>query len=199
MRQILFPIYTSFICCQIDRQLTPINHTRSHCESCEKTLKWFDLIPIVSFLLLKGHCRYCQNKISTTNFIFELVSLLIPLNGLTLILWPLFISDFKYNVFYTINLILLAFYLYITLPLTFYGLNYCYCLCLLPFVYLKKLGIGDVWLLIIFCPILSPFHFNVCIILSCLISFLFIKRTQPIPFGSGWVLSYCLMVYLVNC
>jgi len=37
---------------------------RSFCPSCHHQLSWFDLIPILSFLLLKGKCRYCQKPIS---------------------------------------------------------------------------------------------------------------------------------------
>ncbi|MDP2721012.1 MAG: prepilin peptidase [bacterium] len=37
---------------------------RSRCPHCKKELKTADLIPIVSFLLLKGKCRYCGKKIS---------------------------------------------------------------------------------------------------------------------------------------
>ncbi len=37
---------------------------RSHCEFCKKTLSPLDLIPVVSFLFLKGKCRYCGEKLS---------------------------------------------------------------------------------------------------------------------------------------
>jgi len=37
---------------------------RSHCPSCKKTLTWKDLIPFVSFMLLRGRCRYCNESIS---------------------------------------------------------------------------------------------------------------------------------------
>lgn len=36
---------------------------RSHCNSCGHQLHWNDLIPVVSWLLLKGKCRYCSAKI----------------------------------------------------------------------------------------------------------------------------------------
>jgi leader peptidase (prepilin peptidase)/N-methyltransferase len=36
---------------------------RSYCPECEKTLAWFDNIPLLSFLLLKGRCRYCGKPI----------------------------------------------------------------------------------------------------------------------------------------
>lgn len=36
----------------------------SHCPACGHSLKWYDNIPLVSYLLLKGKCRYCKGKIS---------------------------------------------------------------------------------------------------------------------------------------
>ena len=37
---------------------------RSHCPSCGHVLGFFDLIPVLSWLLLKGRCRYCGSRIS---------------------------------------------------------------------------------------------------------------------------------------
>lgn len=36
---------------------------RSYCESCKKPLQWLDLLPIISFVALKGKCRYCHSPI----------------------------------------------------------------------------------------------------------------------------------------
>jgi len=36
----------------------------SHCPKCYKPIKYYDNIPLVSYLILKGKCRYCQEKIS---------------------------------------------------------------------------------------------------------------------------------------
>lgn len=36
----------------------------SHCMNCGYQLKWYDLIPIFSFLFLKGRCRKCGTKLS---------------------------------------------------------------------------------------------------------------------------------------
>ena len=44
--------------------LTPANPPRSFCPHCETTIAWFDNIPVVSFMLLKGKCRSCQKPIS---------------------------------------------------------------------------------------------------------------------------------------
>lgn len=36
----------------------------SHCTSCNHSLSWYDNIPLFSYLVLKGKCRYCKTKIS---------------------------------------------------------------------------------------------------------------------------------------
>ncbi|MCM1126664.1 MAG: prepilin peptidase [Lachnospiraceae bacterium] len=38
--------------------------TPSHCPRCGKTLKWYELIPIVSFFIQGGRCRNCKERIS---------------------------------------------------------------------------------------------------------------------------------------
>lgn len=43
----------------------------SHCMSCQKPVMWCDNIPILSFLLLKGKCRYCQAPIGFRYFLIE--------------------------------------------------------------------------------------------------------------------------------
>lgn len=47
---------------------------RSHCTSCNRTLAWYDLVPILSFIILRGQCRYCRNSISLQYPIVELAS-----------------------------------------------------------------------------------------------------------------------------
>ena len=46
----------------------------SHCVHCRKPIAWFDNVPLVSFLLLKGKCRHCGVKISWQYFIVEAVT-----------------------------------------------------------------------------------------------------------------------------
>ncbi len=37
---------------------------RSYCPKCKHTLSYKDLVPLFSYILLKGKCRYCHKKIS---------------------------------------------------------------------------------------------------------------------------------------
>ncbi|MDE5866486.1 MAG: prepilin peptidase, partial [Lachnospiraceae bacterium] len=37
---------------------------RSHCMNCGYKLEWYDLVPLFSYLFLKGRCRKCKTKLS---------------------------------------------------------------------------------------------------------------------------------------
>lgn len=47
---------------------------RSYCDNCKRTLPWFDLIPLVSYLTLRGRCRFCNARISFRNPTVELIT-----------------------------------------------------------------------------------------------------------------------------
>lgn len=49
----------------------------SHCPYCNKKLKWYDNIPIFSYLSLKRECRYCNIRISSIYPIVELFNAVI--------------------------------------------------------------------------------------------------------------------------
>jgi prepilin signal peptidase PulO-like enzyme (type II secretory pathway) len=46
---------------------------RSSCSGCGRTLAWFDLIPLLSFILLRGRCRRCDYRIPYAYVATELV------------------------------------------------------------------------------------------------------------------------------
>ena len=46
---------------------------RSQCDNCHFELSLLDELPLISFLLLKGRCRYCKQEIPTDLFFFELL------------------------------------------------------------------------------------------------------------------------------
>ncbi len=45
---------------------------RSHCPSCRKRLRWFELVPVVSYLLQAGRCRRCQAPLPIRYLLVEL-------------------------------------------------------------------------------------------------------------------------------
>lgn len=47
---------------------------RSYCPQCRKQIDWFDNIPVISYLLLRGKCRHCHKKISCQYPIVEFLT-----------------------------------------------------------------------------------------------------------------------------
>lgn len=89
---ILGLVVGSFLNVLIDR--LPRNETflkgRSYCENCKKKLAWYDLVPLFSFILLKGKCRYCKSPIS---FYYPVVELM------TGVLFVLVAINFQFSIF----------------------------------------------------------------------------------------------------
>ena len=98
--------------------------TRSHCMSCGRQLKWYDMFPLFSYLFLRGRCRYCKAKLSVQYPLIEAVNgilyvIIVLQNGvnvdsllyclLTSALLVLSVIDFRtYEIPLGINLFILA-------------------------------------------------------------------------------------------
>jgi len=54
-----------------------ISSRRSKCDHCDHILGALDLIPIVSYIYLKGRCRYCHAKIKFDHLFWELISVIL--------------------------------------------------------------------------------------------------------------------------
>ncbi|OGX16278.1 MAG: hypothetical protein A2166_03940 [Omnitrophica WOR_2 bacterium RBG_13_41_10] len=79
---------------------------RSHCPKCKKRIPGYDNIPFLSYILLKGRCRFCKEKISLRYLIVEFLTAFIFLvfyyrYGLTF--------DFFFYIFFASNLIVATF------------------------------------------------------------------------------------------
>src|SRR3989304_272374 len=46
----------------------------SFCPHCKKKIPFYDNIPVLSFILLKGKCRYCKNKIPVNYLLIEIIT-----------------------------------------------------------------------------------------------------------------------------
>ena len=82
---------------------------RSHCPSCKKLIKWYDNIPLISFVILKAQCRSCSAKISSKYFLVELISalsfvLIFYLFGLTITTILFFILSISFIIIFFIDL-----------------------------------------------------------------------------------------------
>jgi prepilin signal peptidase PulO-like enzyme (type II secretory pathway) len=108
----------SFIAVIVNRYNTglPFFRGRSFCFSCNTKLANKDLVPIFSFLSLKGKCRYCDSKIPKETLIIELImgvlSLLAAFKSGFLIFNLSFFSFFHFLIilFIFANILLIAAY-----------------------------------------------------------------------------------------
>lgn len=107
---------------------------RSHCMNCENQLKWYDLVPLFSWICLGGRCRKCKEKISIQYPLVELFNgilylLVVTVKGFTLVsfiyclmasaLLVLAVIDFRtFEIPFGINVFLL------TLGLIHIGVDY---------------------------------------------------------------------------
>ena len=65
--------FLNVVICRLETKES-IFFARSNCPKCRAILRWYDLIPILSFLIQKGKCRYCKKKISWQYFIIEVTT-----------------------------------------------------------------------------------------------------------------------------
>lgn len=109
----------------------------SHCDNCKHELKWYELIPVISYIIQGGKCRKCGAKIPFITVLIEVITAaafclsyylygfgygfftLIILLSLSIII---FISDFKYYIISDEPLIT-AILLILTFKYRFFGLK----------------------------------------------------------------------------
>lgn len=195
-------VFGSFFCCVGERLSNNIKFVteRSVCDNCKRVLKWYDLIPVLSYIMLKGKCRYCKMNISPICIFIELwTGLLFTLSyysfgfSLDLLLALLvvsmamiiFSSDLMYMiipdealVFFGISIIIVQFFrvgLKGVLFSIFSGcLLFLFMFCLMKFgksLFKKEaLGGGDVKLLFVLGLVLDPFLALISIFLASFIA-----------------------------
>lgn len=174
--------------------------THSHCDSCGHILYLYEMIPIISYLLQKGKCRYCKAKIDVMSTFIELFTgllfavafyafgftyeLLIAL-GIVSLLMTVIVSDITYLIIPDELLIFFSIYFIIIqiLNLGIVGAIYkiltglflfsiMYAIMVIGNKLLKKesLGGGDIKMMFVFGLILDPLVGVVSLFLGSMIA-----------------------------
>ncbi len=174
--------------------------SRSHCDSCKHELKFYDMIPIISYLLYRGKCHYCKKEIPKIVFFSELsTSILFAISyysfgfsiellyalGIVSLLDIVIVSDLLYFIIDDEVLLFFSFY-FIILDFIYLGFNdtckrivgalflflLMYFISFMGSKIFKKeaLGGGDVKLLFVFGLVLEPLLGVFAIFLGSLIA-----------------------------
>lgn len=66
-------IFGSFAHLVVNRSISgeSIVYPGSHCDTCKRKLEWFELIPIFSYIFLRGRCRSCGQKFGPSYLLME--------------------------------------------------------------------------------------------------------------------------------
>jgi leader peptidase (prepilin peptidase)/N-methyltransferase len=91
---------------RLPRDLSVVTPARSFCPECEKTIAWYDNIPVLSYVVLGGRCRYCKARIPLRYLLVEIATgaafaLCVAKLGLTL-------PALKYSIYSAIMIALIA-------------------------------------------------------------------------------------------
>ena len=181
---------------------------RSHCDRCKQTLRPLDLIPILSQVLFRFRCRYCQSPLPYWYALFEAWSgllfllcyqgflpiphLLLLLSSCVLAIYDLRSMEYPLLLW----LILHAFCLLFTGPTLLMGVFLF--LGILSCLYSIGIGAGDFLLLATFSLTLSATQVLLVMqgaSLIGLLTFLFKKEKDRIPFVPCLFLSYHALLF----
>ena len=192
---------------------------RSKCDYCHTTLKYYDLIPILSYLFLKGRCRYCDRKISIRYPLSELILGIIYLliiykynfsnKGLILIcmatdMFYLSLVDINRFEIPKISLWILLFLRIINYENIFNCLIGSLILCI-PIIFIKYIGLlrgievigdGDIKLIFILGLYLSYIQNCIALMDSSIMAlyYILLSKRRMIPFGPFICISYFLLI-----
>jgi leader peptidase (prepilin peptidase)/N-methyltransferase len=184
----------------------------SFCPNCKKRIRWYDNVPLLSYVLLKGRCRYCGWKIPLrypiveflTGLVFLLNSLFMK-NGLDLLLASVISSSLIAISFIDLETFLIPDYLNFTVVsasfimalrghfldhlLAFFLVTAMF--LMLKFLYREGLGTGDVILAMGIGVLLTPFSAIIAVLAASVAGILFalikgkgkMDIKMRIPFG----------------
>ncbi len=108
---LIFGSFLNMLIYRLPLSISLVNPKRSICTSCNIQIKWYENIPLLSYLFLKGRCSNCDEVISITYPIVELISATV-----TYILF--------YKLGLTINFIITTLLFYTLITLSFIDLKY---------------------------------------------------------------------------
>ncbi len=81
-----------------------LDHSR--CDKCHHRLAWYDLIPIISYVILFGKCRYCHKKISILNPLIE-----IAMGGLFAFGYLRFAFSYEFYIFLVLSSLMIIIFI----------------------------------------------------------------------------------------
>ena len=83
--------FLNVVILRLPQENTSVVFPSSHCPVCKQTLHWYENIPIISYIVLRGRCRTCKTSISLQYPLVELITAI-----LAALLWIKFALSFDF-------------------------------------------------------------------------------------------------------
>lgn len=176
--------------------------SHSRCDYCKFDLPLYDLIPLVSFILLKGKCRICKENIPIETFSIELIgglafmthdfsslpnyaNVIFTFYFLLISIFDCFEQEFPTILLMPLFLLSIIHYRNLLQIEIIFSLPIILSLSLL--IYQRKIGSGDLLLYLILVLKCGAFMANQILLLACLIAIIFFlieakRKTAFVPF-----------------
>lgn len=181
----------------------------SHCTNCGYRLKWYDLIPLFSYLILRGKCRKCGEKIS---FIYPLIELITGiLFGKLYLKFGFTIEFFKYATLFSVMIVIgmidyfttdvyfktivfgtIAGAIFILLEKLYYN-NW-----ILTYVFGALLGAGIIWLIFIITKAMGEGDIEICFVAGLFLGFKLTSIMILMSFIFGGFIGVILIVLKIK-
>lgn len=183
----------------------------SHCEYCYKRLKYYELIPIFSYLILGFKCIKCKNKINPRYFLCEIllatIFLIFKYHSINfqfyIIISLCFLSSLtdidNYDVYSFVNILILIVSLSIGINIKHIFINFVL-MFLLYLITQNKMGYGDIETYFVLGIIYDIYELTFLIFLSNILALLYIiifkiKKDTYIALVPFISIAYLLMVF----
>ena len=188
-------------------------NSRSYCDKCHHRLSLLDMVPIISFLLLRGRCRYCKGKIDALSSYMEFFTGVLFALGF-------YVYGFSYELLIALGIVSMLSIISVsdiiikTLQVGAVNALLCilsgailfaimYTIMLLGNMMFKKetLGGGDIKMMFVFGIILHPLLGLMAIFLGSLLAlpvslFLLLKKHERlVPFGPFLLISLTFIYF----
>lgn len=92
---VIFASFSNMLMYRLSENKPIFKESHSYCPKCGAYIKWYDNIPIISYIFLKGKCRNCHEPISIRYILVELFGGIIFLS--TYYLWMYVNTNFDYQ------------------------------------------------------------------------------------------------------
>jgi leader peptidase (prepilin peptidase)/N-methyltransferase len=89
---------------RLPRDMSLLNDPPSSCPSCSQVIRWYDNLPIISWLVLRGRCRHCGARIAIRYVLVEVAAGAMCL--LAFVRWGVSVTGIEVLVFSWISLVL---------------------------------------------------------------------------------------------